>query len=382
MKYLPLVWAGLWRKPVRTIFTFFSIVTAFVLFGLLQGISTYFGKVVDNASLDRLMVQNRVRFVEPLPRTHQQRIERLPGIAAVTHSTWFGGYYQTLRNFTAAFAVDIESFLKVYPEMKVPAKVIAEMTRTPSAAVIGPALARKYGWRVGDEILLQSNVWSQKRAEPWRFNIVGIYECVNCLSEQLFLMNYSYLDLARAYQTNTVGQFILKVRDPREATRITFLIDELFANSAAETRTQSERETAQSQLKRIGDIAFFVKAVLGAVFFALLLLTSNTAMQSFRERTGEYAVLKTIGYNDRTLSILVAGEALVLCLVAASAGLGLSKVVVWLAYIMGGMQLQGSVPAGVLVIGLLCAAALAATASAIPCWRASRLSVVDALVVQ
>ena len=381
-KYLPLVWAGLWRKPVRTSFTFASVASAFVLFGLLQGVNTYFGNVIDEARLDRLLVQNRVRFIEPLPRTHQQRIQEVPGVAAVTHSTWFGGFYQDLRNFVAAFAVDLTSFADVYPDMPLPAGVADQMSRNAQGAVIGPGLARRFGWKVGDEVRLQSTVWFQKRGEPWRFNIVGIYQCVECTSDQLFLMNYSYLNNGRSMMPDTVGQYIVRVRDPRDATRIGVLIDEQFANSAAETRTQSERDTAQSQLKRIGDVTFFVKAVLAAVFFALLLLTSNTAMQSFRERTNEYAVLKTVGYSDATLAVLVAAEALVLCMAAAAAGLLLVEGVVWGASKAAGMQLQGAVPAVVLLLGLACAALLAATSSAIPCWRASRLSVVEALTVQ
>jgi len=382
LKYLPLVWAGLWRKPVRTVFTFASIAIAFLLFGLLQGVDTYFGKVIDDARLDRLLVQNRIRVIEPLPQTHQPRIARLAGVAAVTHSTWFGGYYQSLRNFTASFAVDIESFIEVYPEVKLSPAVVGEMRRMATAAVIGPGLARRYGWRVGDEVPLQSATWTQQRGEPWRFRIVGVYECDACISASLFLINYSYFNMARSFTQNTVGQFVVRVDDPRDAGRIAFAIDELFANSRAETRTQSEQESAQAQLERIGDVSFFVRAILGAVFFALLLLTSNTAMQSFRERTSEYAVLKTVGYGDVTLAVLVAAEALVLCLVAAVAGLLLATAAATLAQIAAGMQLQGSVPVVVLLLGLFLAALVAAIASAIPSWRASRLSVVAALAVQ
>jgi len=382
LKYLPLVWAGLWRKPVRTLFTFASIAIAFLLFGLLQGVDTYFGKVVDDANLDRLLVQNRIRVIEPLPQTYQQRIAGVPGVAAVTHSTWFGGYYQSPTNFTASFAVDIESFVDVYREVELAPAVVAEMSRTATAAVIGPGLARRFGWRVGDEVPLQSPVWLQKRGGGWKFRIVGIYRCQDCISANLFLLNYSYFNAARSLTPNTVGQFVVRVADARDAGRIAFAIDELFVNSQAETRTQSEQQSAQAQLKRIGDVSFFVRAILGAVFFAMLLLTSNTAMQSFRERTAEYAVLKTVGYGDATLAMLVTAEALVLCMVAAAAGLLLAAGVAALAQIAAGMQLQGSVPALVLLMGLVLAALLAAVASAIPSWRASRLSVVAALAVQ
>jgi putative ABC transport system permease protein len=382
LKYLPLVWAGLWRKPVRTVFTFASIVIAFLLFGLLQGVDTYFGKVVEDARLDRLLVQNRIRVIEPLPRTYQPRLAQLAGVAAVTHSTWFGGYYQSLKNFTASFAVDIESFVKVYPEVKLPAALAAEMSRTATAAVIGPGLARRFGWRVGDQVTLQSATWTQQRGEPWRFRIIGVYGCDGCISASLFLINYSYFNMARTFTRNTVGQFVVRVDNPRDAGRIAFAIDELFANSQAETRTQSEQDSAQAQLKRIGDVSFFVRAILGAVFFALLLLTSNTAMQSFRERTPEYAVLKTVGYSDATLAVLVTAEALVLSLAAAAAGLMLATAAATLAQLAAGMQLQGSVPVLVLLLGLLLAVLVAAIASAIPSWRASRLSVVAALAVQ
>jgi putative ABC transport system permease protein len=381
MKYLPLIWAGLWRKPVRTVFTFLSIASAFVLFGLLQGVSTFFDRVIDQSSLDRLMVQNRIRLVEPLPLAHLQRIVKVPGVARVTHTTWFGGNFQDVRNFVAAFAVDFDSFAAVYPEVKLSAAMRAQLDSIPASAVIGPALARKFGWHVGDEVPLRSNLWTQRFGKPWSFRIVGIYKCAGCVSDGMFLMSYNYFNEARSASQNTVGQFVLRVSDPRFSPRVALAVDELFANSPAETRTQSERETAQSQLKRIGDVSFFVRAILGAVFFTLLLLTTNTTMQSFRERTAEFAVLKTYGYRDGLVAALVISESLSLCLAAAAAGLLAAEGVALLASLFANAYLGGVLPPTVLLAGVACAVVLAIIGSLIPGWRASRLSIVDALAV-
>jgi putative ABC transport system permease protein len=174
---------------------------------------------------------------------------------------------------------------------------------------------------------------------------------------------------------------VLRVSDPRAGPRVALAVDELFANSPAETRTQSERETAQSQLKRIGDVSFFVRAILGAVFFTLLLLTTNTTMQSFRERTSEFAVLKTYGYRNGIVAALVISESLSLCLAAAAAGLIAAEGVALLASLFANAYLGGVLPPTVLLAGVACAVVLAIVGSLVPGWRASRLSIIDALAV-
>lgn len=379
MKYLPLIWSGLWRKKTRTWLTLLSIVVAFLLFGMLQGVNAAFNRGVELANVDRLIVTNRISITEQLPYAYLAQIQTVPGVKVVTHSTWFGGYYQDPKNFVFANPVELDSYLEAVPEIVTDPDQVATWKRSRTAALAGKMVMDKYGWKIGDRVSLHSTIWPQRDtgSMDWPMDIVGVYTVPEDLNnEQSVLFHYDYFDEARQFGNGSVGWYLLSVNDPNQAANVAQAIDARFANSPNETRTQSEKEFSQSFLKQFGDIQFIVTSILGAVFFTLLFLTGNTMMQSVRDRIPELAVLKTVGFSDLGVLMLVVVESLLLCLVAAAIGLGLSSLAFpTMKQIVG----EASLPTNVVTEGLALAVLLAILIALLPAMTARRLKIVDAL---
>ena len=379
MKFFPLLWAGLWRKRTRTTLTLLSVVIAFLLYGLLQGVNSWLNNALAETRVNRLYTVSRISYVEPLPMSYLAQIESVPGVETVAYFNWFGGYYQDAKNNITGYPIDVERTFKVFPDWKAPRDQLEKMAHTRNGAIPGAALAKKYGWKVGDRVPLRTTIWTKKDGtSSYDFEIVGIFTApTQPTNEQLFLMNYAYFDEARQFGQGNVGWYAFTIRDPTQSAAISKRVDKLFENSPNETKTQNEKQFAQAQIKQIGDIGFMVNAIVGAVMFTLLFLTGNTMMQSVRERIPELAVLKTLGFTDRAVTTLVLAESALLCLFAAFLGLGLAALIFPIArYIVGGQVL---LPAAVFMTGAAAALLLALLSGLPPAWRANRLTVVDAL---
>jgi putative ABC transport system permease protein len=382
MKYLPLIWAGLWRKRTRTILTLLSVTTAFLLYGILDGVTSSFDSAIAELTNEsRLRVQNRVNISAALPVSYQSRIENVKGVASVASFNFFGGYYRELANGVGGYAVEIDrlsTFSEIYV---VPDEQIEAMRRTRTGAIIGPELIEKYGWKVGDRVTLKSRVWALKDgSSDWVFDIVGSYTLREGAfpENDAFIMNYDYFDEARAVAAGTVTLFSVMVDDPSRSAEIAEEIDRLFRNSADETLTQTERDYIRTQIERIGDINFIVNSIVGAVMFTLLFLTGNTMMQSIRERIPELAVLKTYGFGNGAVAGLILGESMLLCLTAAALGLGIAATAFPMVFdSMGVARLP--LATSVMVTGIAIAGLLALLSALPPVWRVQRLRVVDAL---
>ncbi len=380
LKYFGLIWAGLWRKKTRTVFTMVSIVVAFLLFGLLQGINQGFGTAMSNLDVDRLYVSARTSMTDGLPISQMARIKAVPGVRAVSLWAYFGGYYQDARTPVPAFATEVTDLFKVYKEIKIRPEYIEAMQRTRTGALVGEEYAADRGWKIGDRIPIGTSIWTDKnQSNTWLFDVVGTFDAsAYGAGFPVFYLNYSYFDEARAFGNGEVHYFLVSVQDPKQADRISREIDALFANSTHETRTQTESALAQSQLKQLGDINFIANAIVGAVLFTLLFLTANTMMQSVRERTSELAVLKTLGYSDAKVLTLVLIEALILCVFAAALGIALAAAVFQspaLQKLFGNF----SMPMIVVAMGAAMALLLAFVSGFPPAWRARQLNIVDAL---
>jgi putative ABC transport system permease protein len=384
VKYFTLVWAGLWRKRTRTILTLFSIMTAFFLFGILQGVNLGIDSTVKRLTdTTRLRVSNRVNVNQTLPLAHVSRIANLPGVAAVTPVTALVASYQRPSNIVVAVGVDMAAWFKAYPEFKTSADQQRAMARTRNGALVGAAIAQRYGWKVGDRLPLQSiNIVNSDGSKNWEFTVVGVYDIDqgHDFSTNV-LLNFDYVNEARVGDKNTVVQIVVRLSDPKAYATMAPAIDELFANSPNQTLTQNEKDFIQSTIGQIGDIGFFVNGIVGAVLFTLLFLTGNTMMQSVRERVPELGVLKTLGYSDAKALTLILTEALLLSLVAASLGLTAASLVFpALMNSIPGAGLEGlRVPMQVFVWGSGIAVLLALASGAPPAWRAKRLKIVDAL---
>ncbi len=382
MKYLPLVWAALLRSRLRTLLTFLSIVVAFLLFGMLHGVTGALDAVVNSMSDTRLRIVNRMGFTRWMPIAVRDKVEQIPGVTAVAAYGYFGGYYQDPRNGVDGGALDIGPLFKISPELVLPADELAAMLRTRTGALVGADLAKRYGWKVGDRITVGTPIWQHPDgSRNWAFTIAGIYRYRDsALPADELWMNYDYFSNAGG-EKDQASAFIVGVADPASADRISQEIDALYRNSATPTLTQTEKAWMQSQIRRTGNIRFLVNAIIGAVLFTLLALTANTMMQSVRGRIAEFAVLKTFGYSNGIISLLVVLEALLLCLAAAVCGLALAA----LAFppVIERLGIAAiPIPPSVIGAGFVIAVSLALVSAVPPVWRALRLDVAAALAAR
>jgi putative ABC transport system permease protein len=368
----------LWRKKARTVFTLLSIVIAFLLFGLLQGINAWLSSYGTGSNANRLYVVSRVSQIQPLPSAYLQQIAAIPGIRQATAIGGIPGFYQDKSNNLLALATDVMTLFDLYPDWQVAPGQLDAMSRTRTGAIVAAPLMRSFGWKIGDRIPLRSSVMKQDGSADWNFDIVGTYDVPAAPAEaNRILVNYAYFDAARRMDRGTAWAFVVAVKDPGRSAQICAAVDALFANSSYETITQDEKSYAQGQLRQLGDVGLMANAIVAAVLFTLLFLTGNTMMQSVRERTPELAILKTVGFSDGTVTALVLIESVVLCLIAASVGLATAAALFPLIAALGFGG--ASLPLKVAAWGLGIAILLALASGLPPAWRAQRLVIVDAL---
>lgn len=382
MKYLLLLSAGIRRKPIHTVLTTLAIAVAFLLFGVLHGVIAGFDSALDKMSDTRLRVINRANFLEPLPLAHAARIARVPGITRVAPAAIFPSYYQQPRQNVSAAAVDVDAFLEVFPEIRVPREQREALLRTRTGATVGGELAKRYGWKIGDRIPLTSYFWLTEDGDRvWELDIVGIHNA-GPEDEEIFgtevYFNYSYLDEARATDKGTAHQFIVSIDDPAHGPEIAQAIDLEFANSSYETTTLSDRQWVTSRISQVGNVRLFVYSILLAVLFTLLFLTGTAMAQTIRERIPELGVLKAVGFSDVAVFAMVLSESLVRCLVGALIGLGIAILVFPSVFRALGSPAP-PVPLGVVALGLGIAALLSLAVALWPALRAQRLTIAEAI---
>ena len=378
MKYLPLVWNGLWRRPARTIFTLLSIAVAYILFGILSGIDAGFAHTLAVSRMDRLFTDSR--FGAPMPLSYAEQIASVPGVAVVAPRSGLFGYFQDPKNSVYVLCAD-RRFFSLRPEITISTLQLETLLQTRTGAAVSAEQARKYGWKVGDKVPIQTQTAQADGNQVWTFDIVAIVDDLNYPGGGgWFIANYSYLDEGRVTEKGTITRFLVRIRDPERGGQIGHQIDKLFANSSVATRTSSERSGAQSGLQFFGDVNFLTSAVLGAVFFMLLFLSGNTMLQSVRERVPEFAVLKALGFSDRSVLSLVVAESVLLCLLAAALGLLVSKLIIPIARgPLSDFLLLLQMPWTALLRGLGLALIVALLSSLLPALRVKQLKV-DALV--
>jgi putative ABC transport system permease protein len=381
LKYWHLVWAALRRKPTRTILTLASIVTAFFLFGVLQGINAGINSGIDAIKGTHLRVSSRTGLASTLPVSHVARIAQVPGVRDVTGVTMLMGRAGARNTTVLVSACDLEATFRIYTEMAVPKEQLASALRSRTGVIVGKALAAREGWKVGDRIPLRSmNMKKADGSSNWVFDVAGLYEQDNPDQAMFILAQYDYVNEGRSTGKNTVFQVVAGIDAAARAAEVSQAIDDAFANSPNQTLTQTEKEFVESTLRRVGDINFLIDAIVGAVLFTLLFLTANTMAQSVRERIPELAVLKSMGWSDQSVQWLVLAEALALCLSGAVVGLWLSVVVLPAITYQPAMSLNAMhVPGSVFLTGAVLALIMA-VASGLPlARRARRLDIAAAL---
>lgn len=381
LKYLPLLWANLGRKRLRTSLTLASIIIAFLLFGLMQTLRVAMTGSPELAGIDRLITMHKTSFVQSLPLAYLNRIKGVDGVVVASSQDWFGGVYQEDRNQIAAFAVEAPTFFEVYSEYQLKPEEKQAFLQDRTGVIVGPILAERFKWKVGDTIPLRSNIWTHKDGggNVWPMKIASIYEAANGDNQSLYF-HYDYLNESRAEIRDMIGWVVVKVRDPARSADIARSIDDLFRNSSTETKTSTEKAFIQDFANQMGNIGKLLTFVAAAVFFTMLLVTANTMGQSIRERINEIGVMKTLGFSGAGVTFLIIAEAILVTAIGGLIGLGLAALVSKriAAEVAQFFPVLG-MPSATWGIGVVLIVLLGGLAAAIPCTQASRLKIVDAL---
>jgi putative ABC transport system permease protein len=333
------------------------------------------------AGADRLIVRHKVSLVISLPASYQQTIDKIPGVAGSAHLTWFGGIYVDTSKFFPQMAVVPEEILAAYPKVVLSPEQKKAWLDTRTGAVAGITTAKRFGWKIGDKIPLTTAIWTKANGDQlWDFDLVGIFDGLDKKTDTTpFWFRYDYFDEGRVYDKGHVGWYVIRVKDPSQAVAIGKRIDDTFANSPAETKTEPEGAFVQSFAKQIGNIGLIAEGIMGAVFFTILLVAGNTMSQSVRERTGELGALKAIGFTNAQVLCQVMAESCLLAVAGGVLGLGLAWMFVLHGDPTNGLLPFFYIPADNLVIGLGISVALGVATGIVPALQAMRLRVADAL---
>ena len=377
-----LIRKSLFRKKTRAILLVLSIMTAFLIFAVLGAFSRSLNSGVDTAAADRLVTLNAINFTLTMPYAYWGRVAQVDGVQAVTHASWFGGYYQEPRNFIQAFSVDMESYLQVYSELEPVGGELATLFERRDCAAIGADLLSQYGWTQGQRIPLNSNIWRKEDGtQVWDLELCVVFDAQDQdVPTNYILLNYDYYNEALAFNRDQIGWLILTTGDPSINDRVSQEIDALFANSPAETKTSTEAAFGQAFLEQLGNIGLILTLVIGAAFATILMIVGTTMVMAINERTKEVAVMKTLGFAPPRIFVHVLSESVLLSLVGGLIGLGLAALL--LAGV--GTMLAGQLP-GLRMTGVIAGQAIALmiafglVTGLMPAINAMRINIVDGL---
>ena len=376
MKYFRLITANFKRKRMRIILTIGSFAVALFLFGLLSAIGDAFNQGIEVAGANRLIVRNRTSLIMPLPVSYKERLKQIPNVSAVTFASWFGGIYQDERNFFPQFAIDEETYRKMFPEFKIPQDQWDAFLKDRQGCIVGRKIADRFGWKIGDRIPLQGTIFRGL----WEFNLVAIYDGSRDADDTTqFWFHNTYLEERKAFGKGTVGWYTVEIDNPDNAAQVSKVIDDRFLNSPFETTTETEKAFAAGFVNQFGNIKLIILSVGSVVFFTLLLITGSNMAMSVRERFGEIAVLKTIGFSDGLVLILILIESLTLACTGGLIGLGLCKL-----FTLQGDPTKGMLPlfhlsGEKIILGILSTIVVGIAAGIIPAILAMRLRIVEAM---
>ncbi|WP_273147648.1 MULTISPECIES: ABC transporter permease [Oceanicaulis] len=382
MNDLTLIRKSLFRKKTRAILLILSIMTAFLIFGALASIDRVLNSSEELSRADRLVTVNKINFTQTMPFAYWGRVEGVDGVQAVTHASWFGGYFQDVRNFVQSFVVDMDSYLVVYPELELPADQRAALAERRDCVAVGADLAEQYEWSVGDRFPLSSNIWRQQDgSSAWDVEVCAILTTEDeDLPTNYLLMQYDYYNEALAFNRDQIGWMIMLTGDPAINDAVSQRIDDMFANSPAETETTTEAAFSQAFVEQLGNIGLILSLVVSAAFATILMIVGTTMVMAINERTKEVGVMKTLGFSSSRIFTHVLSESVLLSLVGGLLGLGAAVLLLsGIAQVAGG-QLPGlgvGRDTWIQAFGLMIAFGL--LTGFVPALNAMRLKIVDAL---
>jgi putative ABC transport system permease protein len=382
LELIRLIFRNTLRHKLRSLLTILGIAVAVMAFVLLRTVVTAWYVGVEASAANRLITRHAVSFVFPLPYAYRDRIAQVPGVERVTFAVWFSGVYIDKNQFFARMAVDSNTFFDVYPEFLVDSKEFEAFRRQRNATIIGVDIAERYNLKIGDIMPVEGDIFPGR----WEFVVRGIYRPRDKTTDPSgMFFHWQYLEekarQEKDQRAGQVGWYVVRISDPDNAAVVSEAIDQLFANSRAETKTETERAFQQSFLSSMGSVITAMDVMSFVIIGIILLVLANTMIMSARERTHEYAVLKTLGFSGRHIFTLIAGESLLLSLLGSATGIGITFPAV--------QGFQTALPKGwfpvfyvepqTIVIGCLAGLLVGLTASLIPARRAVTSRIVEGL---
>jgi putative ABC transport system permease protein len=325
-----LLWLNLWRSPTRTGLTIVGTAIALALFCLLEALLASFNAGVQMASVSRLVVQHKESITFLLPEAYRDQLAQIDGVRSVAGGTWFGGLYEEplpnggkKETFFPNFAVDMEAYLRLYPEMQVPPDQLEALLRDRSGCLLGSAIAQRLGKTVGDRVSLRGMIWPKGDNSPWEFTVRAIYTpSSETFDPTLMIFHHRYLDETRSIAKGLVNFYVLSIHVPESYATVAAAVDRRFANSPFPTDTMNEKAFNLRFLSMLGNLQLLFRFIGSVVIFTMVLISANTMVMSGRERTREMAVLKALGFSDGHVFGLLVGEALAIGLLAFLLGAG------------------------------------------------------------
>jgi len=379
MKFIGLVLKSAKRSKRRTLLTVMSVAIAVFLFASLRAVLDGFNAATEASSSTRIVTLRSTSLFFSMPTSHAEVIKTTSGVQDLTWANWFGGIYKDPQNFFAQFAIEPESYLRMYPEIELLPEERKAFLDDRTACIVGDGLAKRFGFKVGDKIALQVGI-PIYGTRDFDFNVRGIYKSGGAaVDNQSMFFHWKYAD-ERSIQPGQVGWFIAQISNPDQATQVGMAIDQKFANSPNETKTDTEKQFQATFVSMFGNLNLLLGSIALAVVITTLFVAGNTMAMSVRERTTEIAVMRTLGYPSATIFVLVAGEGLMMSIVGGILGVGFAR---WIVN-PDTLQVGAFIPVfGVtnmnVISGLALSALIGLLAGLIPATAASRLKIVDGL---
>ncbi len=379
MKFIGLVLKGARRSKRRTLLTVMSVAIAVFLFASLRAVLDGFNAATEASSSTRIVTLRSTSLFFSMPTSHAEGIKSTPGVQDLTWANWFGGVYKDPQYFFAQFAIEPDSYLRMYPEIELTPEDRKAFLDDRTGCIVGDGLAKRYGFKVGDKITLQVGI-PIYGTRDFDFNVRGLYKSGGAaVDNQSMFFHWKYAD-ERSIQPGQVGWFVAQISNPDQATQVATAIDQKFANSPNETKTDTEKQFQATFVSMFGNLNLLLGSIALAVVITTLFVAGNTMAMSVRERTTEIAVMRTLGFPSSTIFLLIAGEGLMMAIVGGIIGVSLARLIVTPDL----MQAGAFIPVfGVnntnVVMALLLSAGIGIFAGLIPATMASRLKIVDAL---
>jgi putative ABC transport system permease protein len=381
MHILKLLIRNTFRHKLRTGLTIIGIMVAILAFGLLRTVVSAWYSGVAASSSTRLVTRNAVSLIFPLPVSYKERIRQVPGVTEVASGEWFGGVYISEKNFFPNFAVDAKTYLDLYPEFVLSEGQKKAFLADRKGCVAGRKVAEQFGWKVGDNIVLKGTIFPGN----WEFVLRGIYHGQQKnTDETVFFFHWDYLNetlrKTAPLRADEAGYYLVGVKDPDRAAGVAVAIDALFKNSLAETLTETEKAFQLSFIAMSNAIIAVIQAVSIIVIVIIMAVMANTMAMTARERIGEYAVMKTLGFGARHIAGLVFGESLIISAIGCAAGIAFTyPAAQWFSDTMGIYIPVFNVENRTLLMDVAAALIIGVVAAAFPTWRAINVRIADGL---